>query len=311
MSNHGTLITVIAFIIVITFIPSWTNAQSSTTDISASIGDYQFGLFGYTSPHALVTLEGNGIFDQTTANEEGRFEFKNRFSPFNPREACLTARDQLGRLSQPICLPPFPVKYNVTIGPVLIPPTISLDQPDYYVGDQVVLTGQGIPNSTVDLKFNTDDNFILNRFAASLPPVGIQTDAEGNFSIALPSSDASKYRFFTRVDFDNELSSKSLTLNVSILPLWMVIIKFLIFVWMLIQPRLLEIVIALELLIVSWSIFHFWFHPHRLRALALRKPDAIVLFDKNNVSQKSNVLSEAASPRPQPHSNNNLPPVKM
>lgn len=301
------------------FFPTQTLAQSSTTDVSASIGEYRFHLFGYTSPYALITLEGNGIFDQTIADKNGRFDFWNKFSPFQPREACLTARDQLGRLSQPTCLPPFPVKYNATIGPVPLPPTLSLDQPDYYVGDQVVLTGQSIPSSTVDLKFYTDDQFILNHFslgiirpayAASLPLVGIRTDIEGNFSMTLPSSEASKYRFFTQVDLNDELSSKSLTLNVSILPIWMVIFNFLILIWRLIQPRFLEIVIALELFIVSWSIFHYWFHPHRVRALALRKPGTIVLFKNNNVSQKSNALSEAASHHPQLHSDSNLPPVK-
>ena len=44
--------------------------------------------------------------------------------PFQKREACLTAKDQLGRMSSPVCLPPFPVNYNVSIGQVIMPPTV-------------------------------------------------------------------------------------------------------------------------------------------------------------------------------------------
>ena len=131
--------------------------------VSLSIGEYQFTLFGYSSPKALVTIEGLGIYDQTYADNRGYFEFKNRFSPFSPREACLSARDQFGRNSAPSCLPPFPTNRNVTIGPVILPPTLSLDKPDYFIGDEVILSGQTIPNSEVDLSvFTKNKSEILN-----------------------------------------------------------------------------------------------------------------------------------------------------
>src|SRR3989338_3479133 len=104
---------------------------------SVSIGEFRFSLYGYTSPLALVTFEGLGIFDQTTADDQGYFQFNNRFSPFSSREACLSSKDQFGRLSSPLCLPPFPVNYNVSIGPVIMPPTVSLNNPpaggDYFM----------------------------------------------------------------------------------------------------------------------------------------------------------------------------------
>ena len=55
----------------------------SSIENSVFIGEHRFSLFGYTSPFALVTFEGMGIFDQTTANKVGYFEFNNRFSPFS------------------------------------------------------------------------------------------------------------------------------------------------------------------------------------------------------------------------------------
>jgi len=118
---------------------------------SVSIGEFRFSLYGYTSPKAQVTFEGLGIFDQTTADEKGYFQFNNRFSPFSSREACLSSKDQFGRLSSPLCLPPFPVNYNVSIGPVIMPPTVSLDKKDYFMGDQVILSGQAVPNTDVKL----------------------------------------------------------------------------------------------------------------------------------------------------------------
>jgi hypothetical protein len=256
---------------------------SYETTISAFIGEYRFTLFGYTSPKALVTFQGLGIFDQTYADETGYFEFKNRFSPFSPREACLTAQDQLGRLTNPVCLPPFPVNYNVTIGPVLMPPTLSLDKSDYWVGDEVILSGQTIPETSVFLSIFTDENksLISQVYAFSLPKLETKTDKSGNFSIALPSSSAKKFRLFAQTHFQNENSPKSVKLTLKILPWWMIIIKFFIFIWLLIKPRLLEIVILIELIFLLIYFLRSHFHPkklaiikrHSLEMIKYQKPE--------------------------------------
>ena len=141
--------------------------QSKNVNVSAFIGDHRFNLYGYTSPRAFVTFDGQGIFDTTTADDKGYFEFDNRFSPLSPREACLTSKDQFGRLSSPVCLPPFPIKYDVNIGPVIMPPTVSLNNPpigsDYFIGDQVMLSGQAVPNTDVKLSvFGTGNDSKLS-----------------------------------------------------------------------------------------------------------------------------------------------------
>jgi len=238
-------------------------ATSYNTSISAFIGEYRFTLFGYTSPKALVTFQGLGIFDQTYADENGYFEFKNRFSPFSPREACLTAQDQLGRLTTPVCLPPFPVNYHVSIGPVLMPPTISLDKNDYWVGDEVILSGQTIPNTNVSLKLFSEENKISNLIqkwisfnnllikpvqAFSFPHLEIKADKKGNFAVSFPSSSNKKFRLFAQTIFKNENSPKSVVLNFRILPWWVIIVNFFIFIWLLIKSRLLEIIILIELI---------------------------------------------------------------
>ncbi len=235
--------------------------QSSDIENSMSIGEYRFSLFGYTSPFAVVTFEGMGIFDQTTADDQGYFQFDNRFSPYSSREACLSAKDQFGRLSSPVCLPPFPVNYNVSIGPVIMPPTISLDKKDYFMDDQVLLSGQAVPNTDVKLSMfgqdNNDRGFLANFHglvkpveAFTFPQLDIKSDSKGNFSINLPSSNPEKFRLFAQTDFEKKISGNSVKLNLNILPVWMIIIKFLLFLFSLIRPRLLEIIIILEILYI-------------------------------------------------------------
>lgn len=227
---------------------------------SAYIGEFRFNLYGYASPFALVTFEGMGIFDQTTANDIGFFAFNNRFSPFSKREACLTAKDQLGRLSSPVCLPPFPVNYNVSIGPVIMPPTVSLDKKDYFMGDKVMLSGQAVPNTDVKLSIFGDESktsklaLIKPVEAFTFPQLTAKSDDKGNFSINLPSSTPNKFRLFGQTDFLKAVSSNSVKLSLDILPVWMIIIKFFLFLFSLIKPRLLEILILAEIIYIIYVI---------------------------------------------------------
>ena len=270
------------------------NQQSGNVNVFAFIGDHYFSLYGYTSPRALVTFEGMGIFDQTTANDKGYFEFNNRFSPFSPREACLSSKDQFGRLSSPVCLPPFPVSYNVTIGPVIISPTVSLNNPpaggDFFLGDRVVLSGQTIPNSEINLAiFNENGSkipfsnfsFIKPVEAFTFPKITSMSDDKGNFSINLPSSSPEKYRLFAQVNHIKSISPNSIKLNLEILPVWMIVIKFFLFLFSLIRPRLLEIAIILEILYIL-RVLGGYFHEKaiilyqsHLPAIEEKKPLAV------------------------------------
>jgi len=241
--------------------------KSQSTDIvnSAFIGEFRFSLYGYTSPYAVVNFEGMGIFDQTTADGQGYFQFKNRFSPFSKREACLSSKDQFGRLSSPVCLPPFPVNYSVSIGPVIMPPTVSLDKKDYFMGDQVMLSGQAVPNTEVKLSVfgeDKDSRGLLADFhglirpveASSFPQLNIKSDSKGNFSINLPSSNPEKFRLFAQTDFKKSISANSVKLSLEVLPIWMIIVKFFLFLFSLIKPRLLEILIIAEIIYIIYII---------------------------------------------------------
>jgi len=248
---------------------------TGSVNVSAYIGEYRFFLFGYTSPGALVTFNGQGIFDETYADNTGYYAFDDRFTPLSPREACLSAKDQFGRISTPTCLPPFPTEGNVNIGPVILTPTLSLDKPDYFVGDEVILSGQTIPNSDVNLSMFTKNQSTLAKIinfdyiikpveAFSIPKINVQSDSKGNFSISLPSSQSQDYRLFTQVDYQKNPSANSLALTVKILPIWMIIIKFFGFLWSIIQPRLLELAILAQIIGLTYYCLHRFFAPYFL-----------------------------------------------
>jgi hypothetical protein len=259
--------------------------QSQQIINSLSIGDFHFTLFGYTSPLAEVTFDGQGIFDKTYADENGYFIFDNRFSPFSPHEACLSSKDQLGRISLPVCLSAFPTQYNVSIGPVLIPPTLSLNQDYYYLNDQITLSGQTIPNSDVDLSVFTKNNgekvssifpLVKPVEAFSFPELAARSDSKGNFSLSLPSSNPETFRLFAQTKFNNSMSPASIKLNFKIMPIWMIIIQFFTFILSLIKGRLLELIIVGEIVVVLYFILPIIFH-HKNMAIMLRKDDLPVL----------------------------------
>lgn len=270
-----------------------------------AIGDYRFTLFGYTSPFAVVSFDGQGIHDETIANSKGYFEMANRFSPFSPREACLSSKDQLGRISSPVCLPPFPTKYTVSIGPVIIPPTLSLDKDVYYVDDQIKLSGQTVPNSEVNLSVFTKDSppkgqsfirtdLIKTVEAFSFPELASKSDSAGNFSLSLPSGNPQSFRIFAQTDFKKDQSGESIKLNFQVYPVWMVIVKFFSFIVGAIKSRLVEIMIALELAYLFWWMFRYWLHPYKMnRSLMLRPNEAIEVME-----QSKDIIPYVAPPLP-------------
>jgi len=89
------------------------NPQSYQITVSAAIGESHLTLFGYTSPNALVQLEGQRVFEQVIAGQDGFFFFDRLFLPKpNPLypELCLTSVDTQSRISFPTCLPSLPTE---------------------------------------------------------------------------------------------------------------------------------------------------------------------------------------------------------
>jgi len=275
------------FLLTVVFIfPPYSEAKTKNISVgsyvSVLLGSYQFKLFGYTSPQGYISLEGMGVSDSTYANQQGYFEFNNQYSPLAPRELCLTAQDQFGRLTTPICLPPFPVKYNLTIGPVILPPTLSLNKKDYFVGDEVILSGQTIPDKDITLSIFTKNKkgLIKPVEAFAFPKLKTKTDHQGNFSFSLPSSSSKKYRIFTQVHYNEDFSPKSLILNFEVLPIWMIIVKIFLIFLSLIKSRLLDLLILGQIIGLIVYLINYFFHPFYLtrnRSLMLRPKNELYL----------------------------------
>ena len=96
--------------------------------ISASIGENRVSIFGYTAPKVRVELSSQNVFDVTFSNDEGYYLFDKTLLPKNPGELCLSSLDDSGRRSVPTCIPAPPAtNYHTDIGPIILPPTITLD----------------------------------------------------------------------------------------------------------------------------------------------------------------------------------------
>lgn len=278
-----------------------------SVNVSASIGggpgggvaQHKFFLYGYSSPSAQVYLEGIGIIGQTTADKTGYFSFGNSPSPLLPREACLIAKDQLGRLSSPTCLPAFPLSYDINIGPVLLPPTLSLNKPEYYTGEEIVISGQTIPNTDVILSLFVDPskkslvdylavklNPIKSVYAFGFPDLKTKTDNKGNYSLEIPSAKSDLFRLFTRSVYDKQSTPQSNKLSLKILPIWwMFIVNFFIWLWRLLQPHLLEIIIFIQIATLLIYFSRLYLLPHKLalkRALMIQEKHPLAVKVESN-----------------------------
>lgn len=263
-------------------------SKKTGIQISATVGGENFTLYGYSSPLVEVGIDGIGLHYETTADNKGFFEFKDKIAPSAPQETCLSGKDQFGRVTKPVCIPPFPTDERVTVGPVILPPTVSLDKDMYIIGDQVVLSGQTIPNTDVNLSVFTDDKantqdllskildiqFIRPVEAFSLPELSVQSDGKGNFSVSLPSSSAKAYRIFTRTKYGEDVSPQSLMLHFKILPLWLAIIRMILMLLSFFQRHLFELIILAQII---------WLGIYTLRRYF---PIHIVVENRKNTLQK-------------------------
>jgi len=284
-------------VIIVTF-PAISQAYTTLpadVTVSATVGVYipptptptprregKFSIFGYTSPHAKVSINNPGLYSDTEADDAGYFEFRNFFSQLLIEDICLVAQDLTGRTTMPVCIPPVPSQIDLSIGPIIMPPTIALNNDSFFTGDTVTVSGQTTPNTTIKLSMFTDEtktsfrallNPIHTAYAATIPKVDIKVSNKGEFSMKLPSDDPQYYRTFAQTLLDNAISGKSVTLNFDIFPGWFIIMRFIFGFFQGLKSRWFEI-----LLISQIIIFFFWLarrfgHPHQiasLKALAVR-----------------------------------------
>jgi len=210
------------FVLLLIFIfPFQVQAQTFTdspsVSVSAAIDENEVTIFGYTSPNSKVELTGINIYSLDYSDDTGYFRFNSLVLPRNSSELCLQSKDDSNRSSSLICTPPPPsTNYHTDIGPIVLPPTVSLEQDNINPNSTVISSGQSIPKSTITVYFyKVDDSaqsFPRPVEAYSLPKIETTTDEKGNYNINLPTAYSSNYRLYTSVTYDNNFSPKSNTL---------------------------------------------------------------------------------------------------
>jgi hypothetical protein len=241
----------------------------SSTTVSAFIGDAIFIVYGYTHPHARVTLEGQGIFDQTFADEQGYFELSNRFSASQNREACVTAFDDVGGSSQPLCLAPFPNKKRVVIGPLILPPILSLNMHTFAVNDYGIISGKTVPQTDVSFNFFASESNSNATSGYIIPKISAQSDENGSFSISLPTDNDQNLRFFATTEMGELSSIKSTTLSVDILPLWKLFLQWLFSIFGIFQNHVVWFVLAAELAVLGVM---YWMYARKSKKHYISRP---------------------------------------
>lgn len=197
--------------------PSYALTDTGDVAVSASIGENEVTIFGFTSPISRVELTGINIYAMTYSQQNGFFEFSRQVLPKNPNELCLQSKDTYNRSSTLVCIPPPPAtNYHTDIGPIILPPTISLEQNIINPNSTVISSGQSIPKSPITIFFykvtDSAKSFPKAALAYSLPPLTTVTDENGDYSLNLPTAYSSNYRLYSSVEFDQSNSPKSNTL---------------------------------------------------------------------------------------------------
>jgi hypothetical protein len=182
-------------------------------------------IFGYTSPLSKVELTSVSVLAYTQSQQDGYYEFSQAVLPKNPSDLCIRSIDDYNLSTKPVCIPPPPDQnYHTNIGPVILPPTLALnsDSPQPY--QNLSLSGQSIPNSTVTLNFYQKDDSpsLLPKaaFALNLPQLTVPTDEYGNWNTNLPTSYSTSYRFYAAVLYQDNHSPLSNSLLYNLPSLW-------------------------------------------------------------------------------------------
>lgn len=197
--------------------PIYSANNSGNVKVSASIGENEVTIFGQSSPNSKIELTGVNIYSLTFSGKDGSFKFDKIILPRGPSELCLQSKDTHGRTTTPTCIPPPPANnYHTDIGPILLPPTVSLEQDKINPNSTVISSGQSIPNSPVTIFFYKENDkaksFPKLILAYSLPPLKTTSDNDGNYSLNLPTAYSSNYRLYTSVQYNESYSPKSNTL---------------------------------------------------------------------------------------------------
>jgi hypothetical protein len=249
--------------------------------ISVSLGEPILKLWGYGAPNQRIEITGDRVTDFTYTRSDGYFEFLKTYLPqtsslFYP-ELCLTGIDLMGRSTPPTCIPPLPVNsLSYDIGPVIIPPTISLEAGVIDASGQAGASGVTIPNSDIKIVLAEDRGspdlsvFSIVRPARAyyIPSYTVKSDPLGNFSFNMPAGTPKTWRVFAITEYSQGATSpKSNTLKFEVQSPVLTAIRSL---WKLILSLLtLPVFIILEIVVILLILTAIFLKKNRRRKIYL------------------------------------------
>ena len=270
IKNLKLKICLVGFFAVFGFLPKPIRAAENPSEVQitvwATIGEPKLTVFGWASPQALVELKGQRVSDLAVADQAGYFYFDRVFLPPpkpNYPEICLSVVDRASRISSfPTCLPPLPPKLGeIRVGPVLLPPTLSLEQGKFLPGQQVKATGATFPKSKVKIFLASGASNLASHlpgvkeaYALFLLQYEIQSDQRGNFEFNLPASYPQNWKVYATAEFQGSPSPKSVSLSFRVLGwwawFWQRAKEFLLATFAFLKPHWWWLVIAGEILLI-------------------------------------------------------------
>ncbi|OGG03724.1 hypothetical protein A2W14_05025 [Candidatus Gottesmanbacteria bacterium RBG_16_37_8] len=196
-------------------------------------------LYGYTSPRTIVYADAVRTEGLTVSDSNGFFVIDNLSLSNEAREICLLARDQEERTSSPLCLPVPQTVIKKNIGPIIMPPTLSLSHNIFYVGQRIYAEGKSLPNQQISIAlFEERSGFIKRNLskvftvgtvhAFAIPQLEVKTDSHGNFNFSLPSAKSIGFRVFAKGQFQNNPIPNSRTIYFFVNPKSYLLLKMLI-----------------------------------------------------------------------------------
>ncbi|WKZ25537.1 MAG: hypothetical protein QY322_04115 [bacterium] len=214
-----------------------TSSPSTTTDSTPTAtpvytfpsfkrySDNSLIIYGFGPIKSKVFLKGFGVSEETVSDETGLFVFNRIYSlTLTYPELCVQATDDLGRVTQPTCIPSLPGNSSIPleVGPILLSPTVSLSKNRVVEGQDAIITGKTTPNTLVNLFVSKSNDlsklsFVSEVNAYSLPVVNTTSDDEGKFEISLPTGTKAEYRMFASTKYGENLSAKSNTLTFAVI----------------------------------------------------------------------------------------------
>lgn len=287
-----------SIVLALFLLPSYTNAATRTIEkpdieVSANIGEGSLEIFGYGSPKATIVLEGRSIYEETLSNENGYYVFTNARIRIAEQEICLRALTNESASSQPVCLT-IPAQKYVKVGPIILPPIVTMNSLSYVVQDTPIIRGSTTPNSDVTFKFFSTDANDSSTTGISLPEINTKSDQDGTFSLSIPDHIDQRFRFYAQTKVDNIDSGQSTTLTVDILPYWLIIINACIGLLSGLKGYIPGIIILLE---AGFLIWFFLVRKKKKHELMIIEGNSLLLEEHPLTIKEANSIQSTASAR--------------